>query len=98
MVVVEAYLFAVLLTLVIVCVYFTYRLFRITRLRSWLLVMLGFSLLIAWRLLSLSSLIISAWLLISNVFLLLIVGPLTLGLWQLKRRFSRIYKHVNEAN
>lgn len=98
MVVVEAYLFAVLLTLVIVCVYFTYRLFRITRLRSWLLVMLGFGLLIAWRLLALASLIVSAWLLISNVFLLLIVGPLTLGLWQLKRRFGRIYRHVNEAN
>jgi hypothetical protein len=95
--VVEAYLFAILLTLVIVCVYLTYELLRITRLCSWLLVMLGFGLLIAWRLFALASLVVSAWLLISNVFLLLIVGPLTLGLWQLKRKFSRIYRHVNEA-
>ncbi|HXY83361.1 MAG TPA: hypothetical protein VEH56_06525 [Candidatus Saccharimonadales bacterium] len=98
MVGVEAYPFAVLLILAIICIYFTYRLFRITRLRSWLLVILGFGLLIAWQLLALASLVVSAWLLISNVFLLLIVGPLTLGLWQLKRRFSRIYRHVNEAN
>ena len=98
MVLVEAYVFVVLLTLVIVCVYFTYKLFRITRLRSWLLVMLGLGLLIAWRLLALASLFVAAWLLISNVFLLLIVVPLTLGLWQLKRRFSRVYRHVNEAN
>ena len=96
--VVEIYLFAVLLTLVIVCVYFSYMLFRITRLRPWLLVMLGFGLLIAWRVFALTSLVVSAWVLISNVFLLLIVGPLALGLWQLKRRFSRIYTHVNEAN
>jgi uncharacterized membrane protein len=98
LVLVEAYLFVVLLTLVIVCVYFTYKLFRITRLRSWLLVMLGLGLLIAWRLLALASLFVAAWLMISNVFLLLIVVPLTLALWQLKRRFSRIYRHVNEAN
>ncbi|MGP8069378.1 MAG: hypothetical protein ACLP5V_05765 [Candidatus Bathyarchaeia archaeon] len=82
---VEAYVFALLLTLAIVCIYFTYKLFRITRLRSRLLVILGLGLLIAWRLLALASFIVSAWLLISNVFLLLIVGPLTLGLWQLKR-------------
>jgi cytochrome oxidase assembly protein ShyY1 len=60
--------------------------------------MLGLGLLIAWRLLALTSFIVSAWLLISNVFLLLILGPLALGLWQLKRRFSKIYKHVNDAN
>jgi hypothetical protein len=59
--------------------------------------MVGFGLFVAWRLLVLASLI-SAWTLISNMFLLFILGPLTLALWQLKRRFSRIYGHVNEAN
>ena len=94
---VETYAFAVLLILAIVCVYFTYKLFRITHLRSWLLAVLGIGFLVAWRLLVLTSLI-SALLLISNVFLLFILGLLTLGLWQLKRKFSKIYRHVNEAN
>ena len=94
---VEAFLFPVLLILAIICVYFTYKLFRITQLRPWLLAMLGFGLLVAWRLLVLTSLI-SAWILFSNLFLLFILAPLALGLWQLKRRFSRIYRHVDEAN
>ena len=97
MVGVEVDLFAVLLILVIICVYFTYKLSCITHLRSWLLALVGFGLLVAWRLLVLTSLV-SAWLLVSNVFLLFILGLLALGLWQLERRFTRIYRHINEAN
>ena len=91
----QAYLFSMELLLVIVCVYFTYKLLRITRLRSWWLVILALGLYVVWRLLVLASLM-SAWAM--SLFLLFILGTATLGLWQLERKFNRIYRHVNETN